>query len=158
MFRELTRKNRQLPQAECIDVLCTQRRGVLSVNGDDGYPYGMPMNHWYDRESGKIYFHCGRFGHRLDALRRDDRVSFCTHDEGYRKPGEWALNVRSVIVFGRVRIVDDLARVAEITAQLSRAFTQDEEYIRAEIGKYGPATLLLELTPEHVCGKLVEES
>ena len=67
MFRELTRKNKQLSMEDCVCVLNTQNRGILSVNGDDGYPYAMPMNHWYNEEDGKIYFHCGNVGHRLDA-------------------------------------------------------------------------------------------
>ena len=158
MFRELTRKNRQLATEECISVLRKETRGVLSVLGDNGYPYGMPMNHYYSEEDGRIYFHCGRAGHRLDALTRDSKVSFCVCDQGYRKEGQWALNVRSVIVFGRIRIVDDPERIADITARLSRKFTQDEEYIQNEIRAHAPATLLLELTVEHMCGKLVEES
>ena len=78
MFRELARKNKQLPQEECIIILKEETRGVLSVLGDDDYPYGMPMNHWYNEDDGKIYFHCGKKGHRLDALKNHDKVSFCT--------------------------------------------------------------------------------
>ena len=158
MFRELERKHKQLPMEDCIHVLKTEKRGVLSVNGDGGYPYAMPMNHYYNEADGKLYFHCGKSGHRLDALRRDSRACFCTHDEGYAKPGEWALNVKSVIVFGQIEIVDDLAQIAEITTALSYKFIDDEAHIRAEIEQYAHKTLLLVLTPEHICGKLVEES
>ena len=143
---------------ECIEILKSETRGVLSVCGDDGYPYGMPMNHWYNEEDGKIYFHSGKLGHRTDALRRCGKVSFCTYNKGYRKEGEWALNVSSVIVFGKIEIVEDHQRIVEIAAKLSRKFTQDEEYIRREIELYASKTLLLELTPEHICGKSVNES
>ena len=158
MFRELIRKDKKLPMEECIHVLKTEKRGVLSVNGDDGYPYGMPMNHWYNEEDGKIYFHSGNIGHRLDALKKNNKVSFCSYDAGYRNPGEWALNVKSVIAFGTIEIVDDLERIAEITTKLSHKFTQDDAYIQAEIQKHAHRTRLLVLTPEHICGKLVEES
>lgn len=158
MFRELTRKNKKLSMEECIQLLKTETRGVLSVNGDNGYPYGTPMNHWYNEEDGKIYFHCGNTGHRLDALKADNKVSFCAYDKGYARPGEWALQVRSVIVFGRIQIVTDLHRIVDITTKLSYKFTQDSAYIQAEIEKHAHRTLLLELTPEHICGKLVEES
>ena len=158
MFRELIRKNRKLSTEECIDLLRSKTRGVLSVNGDDGYPYGMPMNHLYNEEDGKIYFHCGKIGHRLDALRRDARVSFCVYDRGYRLEGEWALNVKSVIVFGQIEIVDDMECIVDITTKLSHRFTQDEEYIRTEIEQHAHRTLLLALTPEHICGKRVQES
>ena len=158
MFRDLIRKNKQLPMEECIEILKSETRGVLSVCGDDGYPYGMPMNHWYNEEDGKIYFHSGKLGHRTDALRRCGKVSFCTYNKGYRKEGEWALNVSSVIVFGKIEIVEDHQRIVDIAAKLSRKFTQDEEYIRREIELYASKTLVLELTPEHICGKSVNES
>ena len=158
MFRELVRKNKALSVEECIHILETEKRGVLSVNGDNNYPYGMPMNHWYNKENGKIYFHCGKIGHRLDSLKKDDKVSFCVFDEGYRKSGEWALNIKSVIVFGKIKIIDDLNRIIDITTKLSHKFTQDDTYIKTEIEKYANKTLLLELIPEHICGKLVEES
>lgn len=157
MFRDLARKNKQLPMTECVRILTQEKRGVLSVNGDDGYPYGMPMNHFYHEEDGCIYFHCGKYGHRLDALERDDRVSFCVHDGGWAVEGDWALQVKSVIVFGRMQVLDDPALIADIAARLSRKFTQDEGYIQQEIRVSGPGTLLLRLTPEHVCGKVVLE-
>lgn len=158
MFRELMRKNKQLSNEDCIDILKSETRGVLSVLGDDEYPYGMPMNHWYNEEDGKIYFHCGKVGHRLDAIKRHNKVSFCTYDRGYRNEGEWALNVKSVIVFGKIEIVDDKDKIIDITTKLSYKFTEDDEYIKKEIENYSHQTILLQLTPEHICGKLVNES
>lgn len=52
MFREMTRIRQQLAESECIEILKNEKRGVLSVLGDDGYPYGMPMNHYYCEEDG----------------------------------------------------------------------------------------------------------
>lgn len=158
MFRELVRKKKQISMEECIQILTSEKRGVLSVMGDDDYPYGMPMNHFYNEENGKVYFYCGKTGHRLDALKKHNKVSFCVYNEGYRKDGEWALNINSVIVFGRMKIVDDLDRVVYISEKLSRKFTEDETYIKEEIEKYSKQTILLELTPEHICGKSVIES
>lgn len=158
MFRELARKNKQITDEECLEMLTKETRGILSVNGDDGYPYGMPMNHFYNAEDGCIYFHCGRKGHRVDALSKSDKVSFCVCEQGYREEGDWAYNVRSVIVFGRMQIVDDLTEVARIVRLLSYKFTQDEKYIQNEIEQYAKATLLLKLIPEHICGKRVKES
>ena len=158
MFRELIRKHKQLPEETCIEVLKNETRGVLSVLGDDGYPYGTPMNHWYNEENGRIYFHCGKVGHRLDALRRCDKVSFCVYDKGYIPEGEWAYKVNSVIVFGRMHIIDNQEQIIDIVTKLSHKFTQDDDYIRDEIDKGIAATLLLELIPEHMCGKVVTES
>lgn len=158
MFRELARKKQQLPEEECVRILQMETRGVLSVIGEHGYPYGMPMNHWYHEADGTLYFHCGRSGHRLDALQKDARVSYCVYDRGFREEGEWAWNVSSVIVFGKITIIDDQEQIREITAKLSRKFTQDEEYIRREIESYAAGTLLLRLDPVHMCGKLVKEA
>ena len=143
---------------ECTEILKAEKRGVLSVIGDDGYPYGMPMNFWYDEESGKIYFHGGKSGHKIDALKRCDKVSFCVYDGGYREEGDWALNIKSVIIFGRIKFIEDLDAAVEISRKLSLKFTDDLGYIDGEIEKYAKATLCLELVPEHICGKLVKES
>lgn len=158
MFRELSRKQKQLSPEESIAILKQELRGVLSVLGDDDYPYGMPMNHWYDDRDGCIYFHCGIAGHRADALARHNKVSFCVYDGGFREEGEWALHIRSVVVFGRMEILNDPDQIVDITARLSRKFTQDEAYIQSEISRYAKGTRLLRLTPEHICGKAVVES
>lgn len=158
MFRELAKKNKKISMEECIEVLKGETRGVLSVLGDDDYPYGTPINHFYNEEDGKIYFHCGKYGHRLESIKKHDKVSLCVFDQGYRNEGEWALNVKSVIVFGRMEATDDPEIVADICRKLSCKFTQDEGYIEKEIRDSLRATLLLVLTPEHICGKLVNES
>ena len=119
MFREMRRKKQQLEESECVEILKNEKRGVLSVIGDDGYPYGIPMDHYYNEENGKIYFHCALEGHKMDAVKACDKVSYCVFDEGYRNEGEWALNIKSVIVFGRVRVLDDHEqglRMAELLA------------------------------------------
>ena len=158
MFRELARKNKQISVEECVEILKQEKRGVLSVLGDEDYPYGMPMNHWYDEENGIVWFHCGKAGHRLDALRRHDKVSFCVYDQGYREEGDWALNIRSVIVFGRMEVVDDMDTIVDVTTRLSHKFTLDDAYIQKEIRQSAKGTLLLRLVPEHICGKRIKES
>lgn len=158
MFREMIRKKQQLSEAECIDLLTREPRGILSVLGDDDYPYGMPLNHFYCPEDGKLYFHSGRKGHKIDAMLRHDKASFCVYDQGFRREGEWALNIRSVIVFGRIEIITDTEKIYEISRMLSHKFTQDENYIEEEIRKSGPRTYMFALVPEHMTGKLVNES
>ena len=157
-FRELVRKKKQLPPEDCAALLKEQKRGVLSVLGDGGYPYGTPMDHYYSEEEGVLYFHCGRVGHRLDALRLNDKASYCCLGEPEEIEGSWAKRIRSVIVFGRVEIIDDYDRMVDITTKLCHKFTDDEAYIRREIEQSGRGTLLLALHIEHMCGKeIVEE-
>jgi nitroimidazol reductase NimA-like FMN-containing flavoprotein (pyridoxamine 5'-phosphate oxidase superfamily) len=158
MFRDMLRKKQQLPEEECIEILKNELRGVLSVIGDDDYPYGMPINHFYCEEDGKIYFHSGRKGHKIDAMKSHDKASFCVYDQGFRREGEWALNIRSVIVFGRIEFIEDRETIYEIARRLSYKFTDDEEYIEHEIVRSGPGTLMFALVPEHISGKLVNEA
>ena len=157
-FRKLARSRQQLSQEECIDLLRNEMRGVLSVHGDGGYPYGMPLNHWYCEEDGKLYFHSGKKGHRTDSMLADDRASYCVIDSGIREEGEWPLHFNTVIVFGRLSIVEDHEKALEISRRISLKFTQDQEYIENEILHFGDAVLCFSLTPEHICGKKVKES
>lgn len=158
MFRDMRRFKQQLPEAECVEILQSEPRGILSLLGDDGYPYGIPMTHWYCQADGKIYFHGAREGHKIDAIRSCSKASFCVCDPGYRNEGEWAMNIRSVVVFGRIRIVEDPARMAEICRGLGFKFTAGTAYGDAEIAKHLKNVLCLELTPEHITGKRVKES
>ena len=158
MFRKMRRHNQQLDDQRCQSILQRAPRGVLSVLGDEGYPYGIPMDHYYCPEDGKIYFHSGKNGHKIDALRRCEKASYCVIDQGVSADRGWALDFRSVVVFGRVELTEDRDVVCEMTRRLSRLFTDDEDYITGEIARFGPATLLLVLTPEHISGKRVNES
>ena len=158
MFRELQRKNKQLSREECVRILKNETRGVLSVVGDGGYPYGMPMNHFYDEESGNIYFHCGKEGHRVDSLKQCDKVSFCVFDKGERENGQWAFIVKSVIVFGKIEMAEDIELVSNIARKLGLKFDCDRSYIEKEIKAAAEKTLLLKLVPEHICGKTVTEA
>lgn len=158
MFRGMRRFKQQVSEEECIRVLKEQPRGVLSMIGDDGYPYGIPLDHWYCEENGRLYFHGAKEGHKIDAITGCDKVSFCVMDEGFRKEGEWALNITSVVIFGRMRFVEDPELKLKIATDLSHKFTDDEEYIRHEIETTLKRTQFLELVPEHMTGKLVNES
>lgn len=158
MFREMNRKKQQLSPEESIEILKKEPRGVLSLMGDEGYPYGLPMDHWYCEADGCLYFHCGKKGHKIDAIRSCDKASFCVYDQGYRMEGEWALNIKSVIVFGRIQFVEDFDQAMAITRQLSLKYTNDTEYIDWEIKESGKNTLVFRLRPEHITGKLVKES
>jgi len=158
VFREVARIKNRISEADALDILKKATRGVLSVVTEEGYPYGMPMNHWYEEDDGCIYFHCGRKGHRLDALQENDRVSYCVMDEGRKTDGDWAWIVRSVVVFGRMEVIDDAEAVIRITEKLCHKFTDDEDYIQNEIRNFAHATLLLRLKPEHITGKQVSES
>ena len=158
MFRKMRRFKQQISESECKEVLKTETRGVLSVIGDNGFPYGIPLNHYYCESDGKLYFHGAKEGHKIDAINNCNKVCYTVYDKGYRKDGEWALNVKSVVVFGRIGIVTDADKTKEICTELCRKFTDDEVYLQRELDSSLSHVLCLELTPEHMTGKLVNES
>ena len=153
MFREMRRKRQALTQAQCQAILEQGSCGVLALSGDDGYPYAVPLSYLYHQ--GKLYFHCAKSGHKLDALRREPKASFCVVAQDQVAPLEYTTLYRSVIVFGRLReLEDDKEKRAAIEALALKYAPQDtpahrEEAIRRD---WGPLCVL-ELTPEHVSGK-----
>ena len=158
MFRDLVRKNRKIAEEECIAILREEKRGVLAVLGDEGYPYAVPINHWYSEEDGHLYFHSGKTGHKIDAIRNCDKASFCVYDRGYREEGDWALNIKSVIVFGKAELIEDQDEIMRICDKLCRKFPCSEEYIKGELEKDTKNTLLIAIDVEDINGKLVHEA
>jgi len=158
MFRKMRRFKQQTSKEECIEILKSTKRGVLSLIGDEGYPYGVPIDHWYCEEDGKIYFHGAKEGHKIDAVKACDKASYCVYNEGYRKEGDWALNITSVIIFGRIKLLEDENKAREVCTELVRKFTEDEEYLKREMENAFPRVQCLVFEPEHMTGKLVNES
>ena len=158
MFREMVRKKQALSREECLRLLKEEPRGVLSLIGDGGWPYGVPIDHWYNDADGCLYFHSGPTGHKIDAMKENDKASFCVCDRGYREEGDWALKVRSVIVFGKIEIVEDHEKAIELTRALSFKYTADAAYIQEEIASYGHEVLVFKLVPEHMTGKITREA
>ena len=158
MFRKMRRFKQKISRQECIELLKNEKRGVLSLIGDGGYPYGVPLNHYYCEETGKLYFHGAKEGHKIDSIKSCNKVCYTVFDKGYRREGEWAYNVKSVVVFGKISFVEDEEKAVEICSKLCRKFTDDEEYLRYEIEHSLKNVLCLEITPEHISGKLVNEA
>ena len=105
MFREMRRKRQMLSEDDCKIILREGTSGVLALSGDDGYPYAVPLSYVYDGE--KIFFHCAKSGHKLDAIRRNPKASFCVIGQDKVVPEEYTTYYRSVIAFGTVRILED---------------------------------------------------
>lgn len=156
MFRKMRRFKQQISEEKCVEILTREPRGVMAFAGDDGYPYAIPLNFVYD--DGKLYFHCAPEGHKLDAIRRCDKVSFCVMDKGYRREGEWALNINSVVVFGRIAEMTDREKIVEKLRLLGNKYAPDPEYVENEINKFIRRVCMLEMTVDHMTGKLVKES
>ncbi len=156
MFREMRRKNQELTELECFEVLKNAPRGVLAIHGEDGYPYAIPMNHFYHND--KLYFHCAKMGHKIDALSMNDKVSFCVMDEGYRKENEWSLNIKSVVIFGTIRMMDLDANAMEMLRNLGIKHYPSTESVDEVMQQASARVQMLELSIDYMSGKLVNES
>ena len=156
MFRQMRRIKQQFSNEECIEILKNEKRGVLSLLGDDGYPYGIPLSHFYDERDGKIYFHGAKEGHKIDAIKNCSKASFCVYDKGYANEGEWALNFKCVIAFGKISFISDIKKANEICAKLVEKFT-GQKPLDSEIQEPVSRVLCFEFTIEHMTGKRVKE-
>lgn len=152
----MRRFKQQIPEEKCVEILKNEPRGVLALYGENGYPYALPLDHLY--YDGKLYFHCAAEGHKIDAVKANPRASYCVMDKGFRKENEWALNINSVIVFGTVKFVTDLAEKEKLLRMLGNKYYPDPQEVEREVEKYLQKVCMLELSIDHMTGKLVNES
>ncbi len=156
MFREMRRKKQQIEESECIELLQSAKRGVLAVLGDDDYPYTVPLDFVY--EDGVLFFHGAQSGHKLDAVRKHEKVSFCVLSDGIQEENDWWFHFTSVIVFGRIREVTEPEEMVRSLRLLGRKYMPTLEMVETDIRKNGPRVCVLALTIEHMTGKRVKES
>ena len=153
MFREMRRKNQLLSDAVSRDILEKNTSGVLSLMGDDGYPYGVPLS--YVLVGDKLFFHCAKAGHKIDAIRREEKASFCVIDQDIVVSEEYTTHFRSVIAFGRVHILEGEEEKRNALRLLAGKYSaeQGEAGIEAEIDKSFANVCMLQFDLEHVTGK-----
>lgn len=154
-FRPVRRKKNEIGAEAAEALLCSARIGVLAVNGDGGYPYAVPINFFYDRESRRILFHGARAGHKIDAIQNCDRVCFTVFGNETVKAEEWAPFVQSVVVFGRCRPIED--RNAALVRRFAMKYYPDEATVNGEIARSANAVQMYEIEIEHISGKEVQE-
>ena len=154
-FRPIRRFKQALPPEECTAILETAYRGFLSVIGDGGYPYTVPINFVFT--DGKLYFHCAREGHKLDAIRSCDKACFTVIDDPVKEPDSWWYHVRSVICFGRIAILESGEEHDRCLVELGKKYFPDGYDIDTDMKRNAPRAEVLEFTIEHISGKKVRE-
>lgn len=155
MFRKMRRLGQELSKEECIDILTNEPRGVLALLGDDDYPYAIPMSHVY--VDGKIYFHGAQKGHKIDAVRKHSKASYCVMDKGVKAEDSWWYTFKSVIVFGKIRTLTDRDEKIDKLTHLGDKFFPTHEETMDEIDRLLYRTEVFEITVEHMSGKVVKE-
>ena len=153
MFREMRRKSQQLTEDECIEILMKNTSGVLAVLGDNGYPYAVPLSYIYD--SGSLYFHCAKSGHKLDAIKNCDKVSFCVIDQDLVVPEKYTTYFRSVIIFGRASVVDQEDEIRSAIGKLAMKYNPGDSKDNRDsvIEKEYKAMCMVKIQIEHMTGK-----
>lgn len=157
MFREIRRKKKEISTEAAEALIQCSRRGILAVNGDNGYPYAVPINYFYDGDEKKIYFHGARTGHKIDAIRACDKVCFTVYGNETVKAEAWAPFVQSTVVFGRCRLVNDEDKATKLLKRLAMKYYPDEQTADEEIARAGKVAQLFEIEIEHISGKEVQE-
>ena len=153
MFREMRRKKQALPAGEVTAILCRGTSGVLALSGDDDYPYAVPISYVFD--GAKLYFHCAKGGHKLDAIQRSSKASFCVIDQDQIVSEKYTTYFRSVIAFGQIRIIEDEKEKRAAIEKLTKKYSPDEDAAgrRKEIDREWKTLCMLEMCIDHMTGK-----
>lgn len=151
-FRQMRRKRQQLTQEESIAILQKATAGTLALLGDDDYPYAVPISYVYNE--GKIYFHSALNGHKVDAIRKYDKASFCVIEKDDVQPEKYTTFFRSVIAFGRIHIVEDEKEKLEIVRMLGNRYNPNQDdALQKEIESGLSRLLSIRFDIEHLTGK-----
>lgn len=153
MFKEMRRHKQLLSAEDSAAVLNRGTSGVLALLGDDGYPYAVPLSYVFDGE--KLYFHSAKAGHKLDAIRRCPKASFCVIDQDQIVPEEYTTYFRSVIAFGAIRELEEDGEKRAAIEKLARKYTPGDtaEGLNAAIERDWAPLCMLEMTIDHMTGK-----
>ncbi len=158
MFRPMRRIKQQVSLEECKRILKDEMRGAFSVIGDDGYPYTIPVDFYYDEDDHCIYLHGAKAGHKIDAVKKCDKVCFTVWNQGYKTEGNWEWNSTSVVVFGKAKLLEDRAFWEDKLRKMTIKYYPSVEEAEAEM-KTPPinAVQMIAIEIEHMTGKLVNE-
>ena len=157
MFRPIRKKKNELSAEDTKQILREARRGVLAVNGEDGYPYAIPINFIYDETAGRIYFHSSRTGYKLDAIKVCDKVCFTAYGTEIVREEAWAPYMRSAVVFGRCRLLESTPETMALLKRFAMKYYPDVALADQAILEGGRAVRMCEIEIEHLSGKEVQE-
>ncbi len=157
MFRSIRKKKNELDITEAKALLKQSRRGVLAMNGDDGYPYAIPVNYIYDENHQRIYFHGARAGHKVDAIKACDKICFTVYGNETIKEETWAPFMQSVVVFGKCHLLENNEKAMTLLKKFAMKYYPSEQMVDEEIKTAGKAVQLFEIEIEHLSGKEVQE-
>ena len=151
-FRAMRRKRQLLSDDESIGILQKATAGTLALLGDNDYPYAVPISYVY--HEGKLYFHSALAGHKVDAIKKCDKASFCVIDKDDVQPEKYTTFFRSVIAFGRIHIIEDDKEKLAMARMLGNRYNpNNDESLQKEIESGLSRMLMIRFDIEHLTGK-----
>ncbi|MGR5590810.1 pyridoxamine 5'-phosphate oxidase family protein [Peptoniphilus grossensis] len=157
MFRQMRRIRQELPIAEAKNLLIKNKRGVLSLNGEEGYPYAIPINYFYDEEENKLYFHGAKTGYKVDCIKNNNKASFVTYGDEELSDNGWSYYLKSVVVFGKIEIIEDRDLAAKKLRELSAKYYPSLSEVDAAMERSFDNALVYYLDIAHMTCKKVHE-
>lgn len=151
MERSMRRFKQMLSDQAVKEILENGSNGVLSLVDTDGEAYGVPINYAYDGNK-CIYFHSAPKGHKIECISANNRASFCVVGQDLIVPEEFTSYFRSVIVRGKIQVVDSHVEMMKGLLLLCEKFAPGIDP-QNEISKCLSHVAVLRLDIENVTGK-----
>jgi uncharacterized protein len=154
----LRRQDKLMSAEEVAEFLERAFCARIATVGADGYPYVVPnLFTWIQ---GRVYLHTAPYeGHFITNVRHSDRVSFEVDEPGQIFPYghvecDTSVSYRSVIIFGRIKIIDDEAEKRRFYEALLGKYAPPDSWGR-ERGSFPRlgSTIVYAITPEATTGK-----
>lgn len=157
MFRKVRKIKNELDEKTTKEVLKKAPRGVLALNGDDGYPYGLPLNYVYDEDNNVLYFHGTKTGYKIDCIEKSPKASFTALlEEGVSDDG-WSKNVSSVVAYGLLEEIEDSDFARDALVKLAQKYYPSEDLIEENIKANFKNTKMLAFHINYMTAKRVNE-
>jgi nitroimidazol reductase NimA-like FMN-containing flavoprotein (pyridoxamine 5'-phosphate oxidase superfamily) len=148
MFKEMRRQDRKLSDAETDEILLNGNYGVLSMIGENGYAYGIPLSYVYSDNS--IYLHCAMEGQKLTDIRNNNNVSFCVVGEASPLPDQFSMKYKSAIIFGKAIPIDGEEKLKALIEKYSSEYLdKGKELASSSLHK----TIVIRIDIERITGK-----
>ena len=157
MFRKIRRVKNELDLDAGKKLLANNKRGVISFNGDNDYPYSIPINYLYDVEENNLYFHGSKVGYKVDCIKNNNKSCFVTYGDEELSDNGWSYYLKSVVVFGKIEIVEDRELAAKKLRELAAKYYPSLSEVDAVMERSFDNALVYYLDVAHMTCKKVHE-
>jgi nitroimidazol reductase NimA-like FMN-containing flavoprotein (pyridoxamine 5'-phosphate oxidase superfamily) len=157
MTHPMRRTDKEISSPEEIDALLSSGKFVTIGLSDGAHPYVVTLSYGFDSETRRLYSHAASAGRKLDVCAANPAAcGTVIRDLGY-VADECTHHYESVVVYGRLRLVDDVDEERHGMQVLMRQLEADPVATWAGNDLDDPATWqrfrMLAFDIEHATGK-----